>query len=155
MVTLLLILFAVILIFFWQRAFRASSAKEKDFYSSFSVPFSIIFALLFVQEVLLINTIGTAHAIDSEIAMYEKENKVIEEKIDVAVKKYMNYESSTYIDLKNESSINLIYLFPELKSDTLVSKQIEVYLSNNARIKELKEEQIDVSRARWNLYFGK
>lgn len=87
--------------------------------------------------------------------MYEKENKSIENSIDITVKNYMHHEASAYKEVKDKDAINLVALFPELKSDTLVQKQIEVYLDNNDKLKELKEEKIDLSKAKWNLYFGK
>ena len=67
----------------------------------------------------------------------------------------MNYESDTYGNLKNESSITLVSLYPELKADTLVEKQIEIYTENNKKIKELKEKIINISNYKWLLYFGR
>ena len=68
----------------------------------------------------------------------------------------MKHEQDTYADLKTEeSSITLITLFPELKSDALVQQQLEIYVDNNAKIKSLKEEKIDIAKKKWVLYFGK
>lgn len=47
-----------------------------------------------------------------------------------------------------------VALYPELKSDTLVQSQIEVYVENNKAIKELKSSAINASVYRWWLYFG-
>ena len=58
-------------------------------------------------------------------------------------------------EFKDKDGINLVSLIPTLKSDTLVQKQIEVYVANNDKIKELKEEKIDLSKSKWKLYFGK
>lgn len=116
----------------------------------------VFFTFVFlVWDVNLVTKIGTAHMIDSQILMYEEENSKIEESINLAVQNYMDYESTTFTALKDEDLISLVSLFPELKSDTLVQKQIEVYLSNNAQIKGLKKEKIDLSKAKWNLYFGR
>jgi hypothetical protein len=38
--------------------------------------------------------------------------------------------------------------------DTLVQKQIETYVYNNAKIKELREEQNYINVTKWWLYFG-
>ncbi len=97
----------------------------------------------------------TSYVIDEKITMYQEENVKIEEQIDIAVKEYMNHETDTYKDLKAESSITLATLYPELKSNEIVQKQIEVYLSNNQIIKDLKEEKIEVQKLKWLLYFGK
>ena len=109
----------------------------------------------FIWGMVLIETVGTGYTIDERISMYEEENASIEESIDTIVKNYMDFEATTYEGLKNEDAINLISLFPELKSDTLVQQQIEVYVANRQKIKELKEEKIDLSKAKWMLYFGR
>lgn len=90
-----------------------------------------------------------------KIEMYEKENQKIEEQVDVLVKQYMEYEGKTLKEFKSENSITLVSLYPELKSDTLISKQIEVYIANNNKIKELKEKEIEMKIGKWLLYFGK
>lgn len=89
-----------------------------------------------------------------KVKMYQEENKKIEEQVDVLVKQYMEYEGKTLTEFKSESSITLISLYPELKSDTLISKQIEVYIANNNKIKELKEYDIEMKIGKWLLYFG-
>lgn len=93
--------------------------------------------------------------IDNKIAMYQEENTSIETQMDILVEKYMDYESETLGDLKGESSITLVSLYPELKADELVKQQVEVYTSNNKTIKELKEKKINLSIWKWWLYFGK
>lgn len=93
--------------------------------------------------------------IDEKIAMYQEENANIEEQIDALVKNYMKYESDTFSEFKNEDSMTLVSLYPELKSDELVQNQISVYTENNKKIKELKEQKIDVAKSKWWLYFGK
>lgn len=60
----------------------------------------------------------------------------------------------TYAMTAPESSITLVSLYPELKSDELVKKQIAVYQENNKKIINLKEKQIDANVAKWWLYFG-
>lgn len=90
-----------------------------------------------------------------KIEMYEEENTKIEEQIDTLVKQYMEYEGKTLTEFKSESSITLVSLYPELKSDDLVSKQIEVYIENNNKIKQLKEDKINMKIGKWLLYFGK
>lgn len=50
--------------------------------------------------------------------------------------------------------MTLITLYPELKSDKLVQKQINIYVDNNKKIKILKEKQINGKVLKWWLYFG-
>lgn len=95
--------------------------------------------------------------IDQKIEMYQEENDKIEKQIDVLVTNYMEYESKTYKEFKNETedSITMVSLYPELKSDTLIQEQIKIYTTNNEKIKELKENKINGSVNKWWLYFGK
>ena len=93
--------------------------------------------------------------LNAKIAMHEEENQRIETELNVLVEQYMNYEANTYGDLKGESSITLVSLYPELKADALVEKQIEIYTNNNSKIRGLKEKLINISNYKWWLYFGK
>lgn len=80
---------------------------------------------------------------------------MIEEKVEIVVKQYMEHENKTFTDLKSESYITLVSLYPELKSDELIAKEISLYEENNKKILELKEEKLDVRIYRFWLYFGK
>lgn len=93
--------------------------------------------------------------VDDKIAMYQEENTNIEEQIAATVKQYQEYETEIFTEVAPESSITLVALYPELKSDTLVQKQIEVYTANNQKIKELKEKKLNYKPMAWWLYFGK
>ena len=85
----------------------------------------------------------------------KEENAKIEQQIADTVKQYQEYETGIFTEVSPEDSITLVALYPELKSDTLVQSQIEVYVENNKAIKELKSSAINASVYRWWLYFGK
>ena len=118
--------------------------------------FGLIFLVisLIALPFLIGNVIGSS-AIEDKIAMYQQENNKIESQIDELVTNYMKYENETFDKFKAESSMTVVSLYPELKSDTLVQSQIETYTKNNNKIKRLKEDKIMRSVSRWWLYFGK
>lgn len=93
--------------------------------------------------------------------MYEEENNNIQNSVSQIVESYKNYEQNTYseslksIDTNNTDIIVLTQLYPELKSNDMVNKQIDIYQENNNKIKGLKEEKINNEIAKWWLYFGK
>lgn len=116
----------------------------------FGIGFLICIGALFY----FLHSVIDVKFVKDKIAMYEEQNSKIEEQIDVVVKQYMEYESDTYAMTAPESSITLVSLYPELKSDELVKKQIAVYQENNKKITNLKEKQIDANVAKWWLYFG-
>lgn len=115
---------------------------------------SILAGIMFIATIVLAIKVSYGNTIDKKLAMYEEENTMIESQIETAVSHYMNYEQDTFKNCSSESAIVLVDLYPELKSDSLVSKQIEVYLANNDKIKALKEESINMDVYRWWLYFG-
>ena len=132
---------------------------RQDEFDSLAFTGTILFGIA-----LMIATVGSidlawnvtfGSQIPEMISMYEEENNQIESQIGELVNKYMEYEGSTFNDLKNEDSVALVSLYPELKSDALVEKQIEVYIENNKKIKNLKKKQIELSTYKWWLYFGK
>ena len=93
--------------------------------------------------------------LDDKIAMYEQENAAIEQSVDVLVKDYYRHESDTYSSLTPENAVLFASAYPELQSNELATKQLEIYVENNNKIKELKEDQINLSRNRFWLYFGR
>ena len=112
------------------------------------------FLLIGITLGVIIDYVGTSK-VDAKIAMYQEENKAIEEKIEATVKQYMSFEKDTYKDLKVDSYINLVSLYPELKSDTLIKEQIKTYQENSETIIGLKESKIDRQALKWWLFFGK
>lgn len=117
--------------------------------------FGIALIIATVGSIDLAWNVTSGNHIPEMISMYEEENNQIESQIGELVNKYMEYEGSTFNDIKNEDSVALVSLYPELKSDALVEKQIEVYIENNKKIKNLKKKQIELSTYKWWLYFGK
>lgn len=93
--------------------------------------------------------------LDDKIAMYEQENAAIEQSVDVLVKDYYKHESDTYSSLKPENAVLFASAYPELQSNELATKQLEIYVENNNKIKGLKVDQINLSRNKFWLYFGR
>ena len=92
--------------------------------------------------------------IDDKIEIYTSENAKIEQQISVIVDNYMEHESETFKNVKDKDAISLISMFPELKSDKLVAKQINVYVKNNEKIKALECEKLRYRIYAWWLFFG-
>ena len=112
---------------------------------------SIIIFLIGISVVMPVNE----RVIDEKIAMYQEENTRIEESIDAMVAQYMQYETETFGNVADGANpIAYVSLFPELKSDSLVKNQIDIYYSNAEKIKALKVQKIEISNTRWLLYLG-
>ena len=146
---------SVRLVFKYKKSFKA---RDNFFATVFLIALCsvLVFFILGVNIYDLAKTIASESVIDHKIEMYQEENTKIEQEVDNLVKEYIDHEHDTFAELKEEkNAITLVTLFPELKSDSLVKQQIEIYVKNNTKIKKLKEEKIDISLAKWKLYFGK
>lgn len=121
----------------------------------YSILICIVLVFCLIITCVLTCEVMSETAISKKIVMYEEENTKIENQMALLAEKYMNYESETLKEFKPEESISLISLYPELKSDALVQKQLDVYLNNNNQIKALKEDLIDIGTSKKFLYFGK
>lgn len=90
--------------------------------------------------------------IDDKINMYVEENTKIEEQMTTIVQSYKGYEERI---IKNIADMEVAFIkYPELKASELVQKQMNVYISNNNKLKELKETKIETKIYKWLLYFG-
>ena len=115
----------------------------------------LTFAIISVIAIIALSCVnGNNYGIDQKIELYESENQQIEEDISILVNEYMKHEENIFVECSPDSSISLIALYPELKSNMLVEKQIEIYVSNTAEIKQLKSQKISASIVKWWLYFG-
>ena len=111
----------------------------------------LIFCIMIGVMVVLVN----GRTIDRRIQMYVEQNQTIETSISDLVAAYMDYESETFANLSPDSAITLVSMYPELKADSLVEQQCNLYVENNRKITELKESAIKLSSYKWWLYFGK
>lgn len=108
-----------------------------------------------VAFAILLISISNGSTIDSKIELYQSQNTDIESKVQATVASYLAHERQTYKDLKPDNAITIALAYPELHSNELVKKQIEVYEDNNKKIMGLKEEKLNQSVYKWWLYFGK
>lgn len=123
-----------------------------EVFSGFGILISVVALIGIIINIgILIN----GRTLDDKIAMYEQENAAIEQSVDVLVKDYYRHESDTYSSLTPENAVLFASAYPELQSNELATKQLEIYVDNNNNIKELKKDQINLSKNRFWLYFGR
>ena len=90
--------------------------------------------------------------------MYEEKNAEIDKQIHELIASYMELYPDVYADknLPNDiDAIVLISLYPELKYDYFATQCIASYTENEAKIKELTEKKLEITKDRWWLYFGR
>lgn len=128
-------------------------------YGEVGAPIIVVSVISLIVSIIAIIYFGvnvkSNDVIDDKIAMYQEENTKIEEQIAIVVSDYMEHESKVFDSAKVSSPVILAQLYPELKSDELIKSQIDIYVANNEKIKDLKLKKINISVYRWWLYFGK
>ncbi len=131
------------------------SLKEENSGFSLCVIGTLITIISVIAMIFLLPNVSNSFTIDEKISMYQKENTNIETSITKVVENYKDYEKEILENVKPEEVVLVAtQVYPELKSNTLVEKQIDVYFKNNKKIKELKEDKINYKIYKWWLYFG-
>lgn len=148
MLTLILLISMSLFIVFYLK----KEGLDRDLFSLVVIP---IFVIPLIIQVFLITSVIRGSSLDSRIELYQSQNTEIESKIQATVASYLTHERQTYKDLKPDNAIAVVSAYPELHSNELVKKQIEVYEDNNKKILGLKEEKLNQSVYKWWLYFGK
>lgn len=115
---------------------------------------TIVSIILFCNIIINIDRCVDSRYIDDTIAMYQEENKNIESDVSEIVKQYQNHETEVFDMSKINSPATLIQMYPELKSNYMVTKQIDIFNENNKKIKSLKLDKINCEKAKFLLYFG-
>lgn len=92
--------------------------------------------------------------VQERIDMYEEQNNKIETDMSEMVSSYMQYEGQTFKDVTKDNAMQLVEIYPNLKTNELVKSNMELHQQNIKTINELKDRQIHYKIAKWWLYFG-
>lgn len=150
MITLLFIVFTIIII-----AMIRANNHGADYDESLCVVILIDLVCIGGMVVLFGKLFNVTYLIPNKIAMYQEENAIIEERVSSTVAKYMEYEKDIIYEVApSDDAMTLISLYPELSSDELIKEEINVYVSNNNKIRELKDTELNKSIYKFLLYFG-
>jgi hypothetical protein len=78
--------------------------------------------------------------INSRLSVLEEQNTTVLTQIEPLVQQALEYESNTYKDFKLDAAkiIAFTQLYPDLKANDFLKKQIDIILVNQEEIKQLK-----------------
>ena len=78
--------------------------------------------------------------IDNRLSVLEEQNQIVLSQIEPLVQQALKYESNTYKDFKLDVAkiIAFTQLYPDLKANSFLNKQIDIILVNQEEIKQLK-----------------
>ena len=85
--------------------------------------------------------------INSRLTVLEEQNTTVLTQVEPLVQQALNYESSTYKDLKLDVNKLIIFaqMYPELKANSFLNKQIDIILHNQEEIKQLKLDKASLN----------
>ncbi len=122
------------------------------------IPLCVIGSILttIILTVVIVGTVEISReaVIAQEIEMYQEENTNIENSISLIVENYLQHELGIFESIDNQNPEILVTLYPQIKSNELVQSQIDMYIKNNNKIKELKIAKLEIQVWRWWVYFG-
>ena len=138
----------------WDWRFRQACYDNESIYWALNTVGAIILSISLIAAMVLGVKCSKVKIMDDKIALYQEENTKIEKQVNIVVEKYQNYEKNTFENCKIEDPTMVFVMYPELKSDDLVTQQINLYIENNKQIKNLKSQKLDYRLMGWWLYFG-
>lgn len=111
--------------------------------SGFIIGFPSLVAVLIAGGIYNYNST----TIDSRLAVLEEQNTTVLTQVEPLVQQALNYESSTYKDLKLDVNKLIIFaqMYPELKANSFLNKQIDIILANQEEIKRLKLDKASLN----------
>ena len=116
--------------------------------------FGICSFICIIAMLIVGGNLVNGNVIQDKIEMYKSENAEIDSQICEIVEGYKTYEKETFEKISNKSANVLVELYPDLKTNELVQKQMEVYMDNKKKVVSLQEDLINQKPLRWWLYFG-
>lgn len=85
--------------------------------------------------------------IDNRLSILEEQNQIVLSQIEPLVQRALEYESNTYKDFKLDAAkvIAFTQLYPDLKANDFLNRQIDIILANQAEIKQLKLDKVSLN----------
>ena len=102
---------------------------------------AVIFIVFLCVTVLVVGLYNYDKVtIDSRLVVLEEQNQIVLSQIEPLVQQALEYESNTYKDFKLDALkiIAFTQLYPDLKANDFLNKQIDIILANQEEIKQLK-----------------
>lgn len=85
--------------------------------------------------------------VDARQLVLEEQNQIVLSQIEPLVQQALEYESNTYKDFKLDAAkvIAFTQLYPDLKANSFLNKQIDIILANQEEIKQLKLDKASLN----------
>lgn len=129
--------------------------SDEDVLTSLGVVIFIVF--LFVTIIVTGIYSYDKSTIDNRLAILEDQNQVVLSQIEPLVQHALDYESNTYKDFKLDANklVAFSQLYPDLKANSFLNKQIDIILANQQEIKQLKLDKATLNAYHFWLWTSK
>jgi hypothetical protein len=119
--------------------------KYEDALTGLGLAIFIVFLFITVIAVGVYNY--DKSTIESRLSVIEEQNQTVLAQIEPLIQQALEYESSTYKDFKLDAAkvIAFTQLYPDLKANSFLNKQIDIILANQEEIKQLKLDKASLN----------
>ena len=108
----------------------------------------IIFAVFFFVTAVVVGIYNyDKTTVNSRLVVLEEQNQVVLSQIEPLVQQALEHESNTYKELKLDAAkvIAFTQLYPDLKANSFLNRQIDIILANQQEIKKLKLDKASLN----------
>jgi hypothetical protein len=119
--------------------------RYEDILTSLGVGIFVVFLCVTAIAVGVYNY--DKSTIDNRLSILEEQNQIVLSQIEPLVQRALEYESNTYKDFKLDANqlIAFTQLYPDLKANDFLNRQIDIILANQAEIKQLKLDKASLN----------
>lgn len=120
-------------------------AKYEEVLSGIGAVIFIVFLFITVIAAGIYNY--NKSTIENRLSVIEEQNQTVLAQIEPLVQQALEYESNNYKDFKldAEKVIAFAQLYPDLKANSFLNKQIDIILANQEEIKQLKLDKASLN----------
>ena len=129
--------------------------KYEDVLTGLGVAIFIVFLFITVIVVGVYNY--NKSTIEARLTVIEEQNQTVLAQIEPLVQQALKYEANTYKDFKLDATKVIVFtqLYPELKANSFLNKQIDIIIANQEEIKQLKLDKASLNAYRFWLWTKK
>jgi hypothetical protein len=109
---------------------------------------AVIFVIIFFITAIVIGVYNfDKSTINNRLSILEEQNQIVLSQIEPLVQQALDYESNTYKDFKLDANkiVAFSQMYPDLKANSFLNKQIDIILANQAEIKKLKLDKASLN----------
>ena len=119
--------------------------RYEDILTSLGVGIFVVFLCVTAIAIGIYNY--DKSTIDNRLAILEEQNQGVLSQIEPLVQRALEYESNTYKDFKLDANkiVALSQMYPDLKANSFLNRQIDIILANQAEIKQLKLDKASLN----------